>query len=99
MARMPAARALFVLGKGLSPIWSSITSLPRALSWRATARTSKAVSALRPREKRLGVGNAFVVWGVMLESLWRAGGVNPPVDAVPPEGLHPPFARVMLQHY
>ena len=49
----PAARALLVLGKGLSPICSSMTSLPAALRRRATARTSKAVSADRPRAKLL----------------------------------------------
>ena len=35
-----------VLGNGLSPICSSMTSLPAALSRRATARTSNAVSAV-----------------------------------------------------
>ena len=41
--------ALFELGNGLSPICSSMTSLPAALRRRATARTSKAVSPVRPR--------------------------------------------------
>src|SRR5439155_1794896 len=55
MALMPAARACLVLGKGLSPIWSSMTSFPWALRRLATARTSKAVSAVRPRAKELSV--------------------------------------------
>src|ERR1700687_1024102 len=37
-----------------------MTSLPFALSWRATARTSKAVSAFSPRENRLNEGRAVV---------------------------------------
>jgi len=49
MAAFPAAAAAAVVGNGLSPIWSSITSLPAALSRFATARTSKAVSAVSPR--------------------------------------------------
>src|SRR5437870_1103137 len=53
MAFLPASMALAVLGKGLSPICSSTTSLPAALSRLATARTSKAVSADRPRAKVL----------------------------------------------
>src|SRR5947209_3534276 len=44
---MPAALAWAGVGNGLSPICSSITSLPAAASRRATARTSNAVSALR----------------------------------------------------
>src|SRR5262245_10882608 len=56
MALTPAARAWAVLGKGLSPICNSMTSLPWALSLLATARTSKAVSAVRPRAKVLSVG-------------------------------------------
>src|SRR5438105_189558 len=57
---MPPLRAWRVLSKGLSPIWSSITSLPSALSRLATARTSKAVSVDRPRAKEL---NVTPVWG------------------------------------
>src|SRR5438128_11590910 len=53
MARWPASMALRVLGKGLSPICNSTTSLPWALIRFATARTSKAVSAERPRAKVL----------------------------------------------
>src|SRR6266699_3472657 len=53
MARRPASAAWRVLGKGLSPICSSTTSLPAALSRFATARTSKAVSAERDRAKAL----------------------------------------------
>src|SRR5262245_46599374 len=45
--------ACLVLGKGLSPICSSMTSLPPALSRLATARTSNAVSATRPSANRL----------------------------------------------
>src|SRR5438874_10924500 len=55
MARMPAACACVVLSKGLSPICSSTTSLPWAFSRLATARTSKAVSAVRLPAKRLTV--------------------------------------------
>src|SRR5262245_33512060 len=53
MAWVPAWRAERVLGKGLSPICSSMTSLPCAFNRLATARTSKAVSAVRPRAKEL----------------------------------------------
>src|SRR5947208_2367147 len=48
MACCAAATAWAVLGKGLSPICNSMTSLPWPLSRLATARTSKAVSARRP---------------------------------------------------
>src|SRR4051812_23471244 len=60
MALIPAARALRVLGNGLSPICNSTTSLPAALRRLATARTSKAVSALRPRAKLLRVALVMV---------------------------------------
>src|SRR5437867_4429777 len=66
MAWMPAARALAGVGNGLSPIWSSMTSLPRALSRRATASTSKAVSACREWAKVLRVG-------VMVDIRWPGG--------------------------
>src|SRR5207248_9178046 len=65
MARWPAARAEAVLGKGLSPIWSSITSLPAALRRLATASTSKAVSGCRPRANALSVGPADDCGAVM----------------------------------
>src|SRR5262245_50709747 len=55
MASTPAATAAAGLGNGLSPICSSMTSLPWALSRLATARTSNAVSARRPEAKRLNV--------------------------------------------
>src|SRR5919112_6333790 len=53
MARRPASLACGVLGNGLSPISSSTTSLPRAFSRRAIARTVKAVSACRPEASAL----------------------------------------------
>src|SRR5436305_2072484 len=56
MARRPAARAFGGVGKGLSPISSSTTSLPRAFSARAIASTVKAVSALRSRARALRRG-------------------------------------------
>ena len=56
MARMPAALACGGEGNGLSPISSSTTSLPAALSWRARASTVKAVSALRFRARALSLG-------------------------------------------
>src|SRR5437763_16534833 len=51
MAALPAAIADLALRYGLSPICSSMTSLPPALSFRATASTSNAVSAVRPDAK------------------------------------------------
>src|SRR5262245_33911346 len=51
MARAPAAAAWRVVAKGLSPICSSMTSLPAAFSRRAAARTSKAASLTRPVAK------------------------------------------------
>src|SRR5436305_14231094 len=52
-----------VLEKGLSPICSSITSLPWALSRLATASTSKAVSPVRPEAKALKVSDPlFIGW-------------------------------------
>src|SRR5208337_396393 len=44
---MPAALACGVLGNGLSPISSSTTSFPSALSCRARASTVNAVSAVK----------------------------------------------------
>src|SRR5262245_46508062 len=55
MAFRPAATACFVLGKGLSPIWSSTTSLPAAVRRRATARRGEAVGAVRRGASGLGV--------------------------------------------
>src|SRR5262245_47549466 len=70
MASIPARAAWCVLGKGLSPICSSITSLPCAFRRLATARTSKAVSAWRFRAKVLkegpvegGMAARVVRWG------------------------------------
>src|SRR5438067_1279922 len=63
MARTPAARACSGVGKGLSPIWSSMTSLPKVLSWRALASTSKAVSAVRERANWLRVGGMAALRG------------------------------------
>src|SRR5437868_13802975 len=55
---MPASMAWRGVGKGLSPICSSMTSLRWDLRRLATASTSKAVSAVRLRAKllkRIGV--------------------------------------------
>src|SRR5690349_17295985 len=60
MARTPAVRALAVDGKGLSPICSSMTSLPWALRRLATASTSNAVSAVGPWANWLGRGVAVI---------------------------------------
>src|SRR5207245_636761 len=54
-----ASSAAWVLGKGLSPICSSMTSLPCALRRLATASTSKAVSELRPWAKQLREGRVI----------------------------------------
>src|SRR5207248_10486845 len=62
----PAARAFLVLANGLSPICNSITSLPAALSLRATASTSNAVSPVSPWAKVLNVTASFGVGGVMV---------------------------------
>jgi hypothetical protein len=66
MALLPACTAYRVLVNGLSPICSSTTSLPCALSRRATASTSKAVSAFRPAAKLLRVTPVFVAFIVAL---------------------------------
>src|SRR5262245_28620092 len=52
---MPAARAAAGVEKGLSPICSSMTSLPWPFKRLATARTSNAVSARSEEAKRLNV--------------------------------------------
>ena len=51
------------VGKGLSPIWSSLTSFPPALSRRATARTTKAFSDVRERAKVVREAGMAVVIG------------------------------------
>src|ERR1041384_7747246 len=61
MAAMPASSAWAALLYGLSPICSSMTSLPWALSRLATARTSKAVSVERPRANWLKETVEFVM--------------------------------------
>jgi hypothetical protein len=61
MALAPAASALAVLLKGLSPICSSMTSLPAALSFLATARTSNAVSVDKPRANALRATEVVIV--------------------------------------
>ena len=53
---MPARLAFGVVGKGLSPISSSTTSFPRALSHLAIASTVKADSAVRFRANELSRG-------------------------------------------
>src|SRR3970282_1481912 len=53
MALMPPARAAAVLSNGLSPISSSMTSLPPALSALATPSTVKAVSTVKERANSL----------------------------------------------
>src|SRR5262252_9684219 len=50
---MPPARAAAVLSNGLSPISSSTTSLPAALSVLAMPSTVNAVSTIRERAKSL----------------------------------------------
>src|SRR3954454_22596979 len=82
MACSPAAVAWVGLGNGLSPICNLITSLPAALSRRATARTSKAVSATRPRAKELRVtGPGALIrggsWGGGVVRWWRGGLSGP----------------------
>src|SRR5262245_35060797 len=81
MVSRPASLALRVLGKGLSPICNSTTSLLRALSLRATARTSKAVSAERP-------------WAKALRGAWLMVERSEVRDQRP-EGKSPP-ARVLV---
>src|SRR5262245_21949257 len=71
---MPACRACRVLAKGLSPIWSSTTSFPWALSFLATARTSKAVSAVRLRAKALRVSSREGDSSVFMASCSRDKG-------------------------
>src|SRR6516165_4897080 len=56
MAFRPAAAAWRVVGNGLSPICSSMTSLPAAFRRLATAKTSNAVSPVSPRAKLLMAG-------------------------------------------
>src|SRR5947199_2660676 len=62
MAAMPACRAWAGVGKGLSPICNSTTSLPWARRRLATARTSNAVSAFSPRANRLRVTPSAGAW-------------------------------------
>ena len=69
IAFCPAARADLVLGNGLSPICNSITSLPPALSLRATASTSKAVSPVRLRANVESVA-------LMRRVAWGSGNVR-----------------------
>src|SRR5687768_14398151 len=75
MALMPPSRARRVLGKGLSPICNSITSLPCALSLRATARTSNAVSEVSPWANALRVAGVGLAMGALsLDDEVRARG-------------------------
>src|SRR5271156_2516709 len=75
MAWPPATSAWRVLGNGLSPICSSMTSLPRPFKRLATASTSKAVSALRPRAKSLSVRGEVVMGEVdCIGRLYEAAG-------------------------
>jgi hypothetical protein len=53
IALIPAPLAFGVLGNGLSPISSSMTSFPFALNALAIAKTVKADSAVRLRAKEL----------------------------------------------
>ncbi len=56
---MPAAVAAAVVAKGLSPISSSITLLPLAANFLASANTVKAVSAVTELAKLLYEGMVF----------------------------------------
>src|SRR5688572_23878800 len=63
MASMPPARAAAVLSNGLSPISSSMTSLPDAFSERAIASTVKAVSTDSERAKLLRRADTVHLYG------------------------------------
>src|SRR5262245_61963690 len=94
MARSPASRARGVLGNGLSPICSSMTSLPCPFSLRATASTSKAVSAERPRAKRLSSGMAVG----SRRSAIRRGGIVGYLVPTTNRQLASTFLRPPLRH-